>query len=67
MTDKLRDMDRPNVLGYDLDRATLTPTRRAIDLRRQGDHGADPLGDGTYRMIPSGNIVDAAERTRRLN
>lgn len=25
-----------------------------------------PLGDGTFRMVPSGDIVDAAERDRRL-
>ena len=66
MTDKLRDMEIPNVLGYDLNRATLTPIRKAIDLRRQGDYGADPLGDGTHRMVPSGDIVDLAERNRRL-
>lgn len=31
-----------------------------------GDYGADPLGDGTYRMVPSGEVVDYAERCRRL-
>lgn len=30
------------------------------------DYGADPLGDGMFRMVPSGDIVDAAERKRRL-
>jgi hypothetical protein len=30
------------------------------------DHGADPLGDGRFRMVPSGDIVDYAERNRRL-
>jgi hypothetical protein len=30
------------------------------------DHGADPIGDGTFRMVPSGDIVDLAERNRRL-
>jgi hypothetical protein len=39
--------------------------RGKIDLRK-GDHGADPLGDGTFRMVPSGDIVDFAERNRRL-
>ncbi len=66
MTDKLRDMDQPNVLGYDLDRETLTPIRGKIDLNRPGDYGATPLGDGTHRMVPSGDIVDLAERIRRL-
>ena len=30
------------------------------------DRGADPLGDGTFRMVPSGDIVDLDERIRRL-
>ena len=32
-----------------------------------GDYGADPLGDGSFRMVPSGDIVDYAERCRRLS
>jgi hypothetical protein len=39
---------------------------RKVDPSRPGDYGADPLGDGTFRMIPSGDIVDYAERSRRL-
>ena len=39
---------------------------RKIDLNRPGDYGADPIGDGTFRMVPSGDIVDATERARRL-
>ena len=30
------------------------------------DYGADPLGDGRFRMVPSGDIVDFEERCRRL-
>jgi hypothetical protein len=52
-------------LGYVLD-ADGRPLRQAVDLARPGDYGADPLGDGTYRMVPSGDVVDAAERARRL-
>lgn len=40
---------------------------RLIDTRSPGDYGADPIGDGTFRMVPSGDIVDFAERQRRLN
>lgn len=66
-SDKLRDMDTPIVLGaYELDRTTLLPIRRAIDTSKPGDYGADPIGDGTFRMVPSGDIVDHAERNRRL-
>lgn len=30
------------------------------------DYGCDPLGDGNFRMVPSGDIVDNAECARRL-
>lgn len=30
------------------------------------DYGSDPLGDGMYRMVPSGDIVDKRERNKRL-
>ncbi|MDE2102511.1 MAG: hypothetical protein KGL39_35015 [Patescibacteria group bacterium] len=30
------------------------------------DYGADPLGNGKFRMVPSGDIVDFEERNRRL-
>jgi hypothetical protein len=65
-SDKLRDQENPSVLGYDLDRETLTPIRQTIDTSRPGDYGCDPLGDGNFRMVPSGDIVDSAERDRRL-
>ena len=59
--------ERPtSVLGYDLDPATLTPVRRYVDTRKSGDYGADPLGDGMFRMVPSGDVVSLEERNRRL-
>jgi len=64
--DKLRDMETPKVLGYELDRKTLTPVKKYIDLNAAGDYGADPLGNGTFRMIPSGDIVDQNEKEKRL-
>ena len=63
---KLRDMERPSVLGYELDKETLTPIRTTIDLSKSGDHGCDPLGDGLFRMVPSGDVVDLAEMRQRL-
>jgi hypothetical protein len=30
------------------------------------DYGADPIGDGTFRMVPSGDIVSYEERCKRL-
>ena len=66
MKDKLRDMDIPNVLGYNLHRDTLTPVREYLDTSKPGDYGSDPIGDGAFKMIPSGDIVDFDERNRRL-
>ena len=37
-----------------------------IDIKKTGDYGADPVGDGTFRMVPSGDIVNYEERNRRL-
>lgn len=66
-SDKLRDMDVPMILGaYELDRVTLTPIRRAINVNALGDYGSDPIGDGTFRMVPSGDIVNYEERNKRL-
>ena len=39
---------------------------RKVDTTRAGDYGADPIGDGTFRMVPSGDVVDMSERNRRL-
>lgn len=43
-----------------------TSSRETIDTSKQGDYGADPIGDGTFRMVPSGDIVNLAERNQRL-
>jgi len=63
---KLRDMETPMVLGIELDRETLTPKRLSFPTYSGVDTGASPIGDGTFRMYPSGDIVDFAERNRRL-
>ncbi len=66
--DLLRNQEHPTVFGYELDRNTLTPIKRGILPVPPGkDYGADPLGDGTFRMVPSGDVVDYAERCRRLS
>ncbi len=51
--------------GYDLD-SDGRLIHHIIDTAAPGDYGCDPVGDGTFRMVPSGDIVDAAERNRRL-
>lgn len=43
-----------------------TIDRKYIDPSKLGDYGADPLGDGRFKMIPSGDIVDFEERNKRL-
>ena len=67
MSDKLRDQETPNVLGYDLHRDSLTPIHKTLDTSKPGDYGCDPLGNEQWRMVPSGDIVDRTEMNRRLN
>ena len=43
-----------------------THVSRKVDTSRASDYGADPIGDGTFRMVPSGDIVGMEERNRRL-
>jgi hypothetical protein len=40
--------------------------RKMVDLTKEGDYGADPLGGGKFKMVPSGDVVDTAEMRRRL-
>ena len=61
-------MKRLQFAGY---RFTCAPNgttidRQSLDLTTPGDYGSDPLCDGTFRMVPSGDVVDLAERNRRL-
>jgi hypothetical protein len=39
---------------------------QCIDTNKKGDYGADPIGNGLFKMVPSGDIVDFAERCERL-
>ena len=54
--------------GYVLDMHNHGELQRPapINVNAPGDYGADPVGDGKFRMVPSGDIVDYEERTRRL-
>lgn len=54
--------------GYKLasDASGLRVERFPLDTHGEGDYGADPVGDGTFRMVPSGDIVSYEERCRRL-
>lgn len=61
------------IFGYDWDDIRRTQQKtgslsHTIPLTEPGkDYGADPIGDGMFRMVPSGDIVDFTERNRRLN
>lgn len=35
-------------------------------MKSTTDNGSDPLGNGQFRMVPSGDIVDLEERNLRL-
>lgn len=48
-------------VGMDSETYVMKPLRIT-----EGDYGADPLGNGMFRMVPSGDIVDFAERVKRL-
>lgn len=40
--------------------------RQRVNTDKPGDYGCDPLGDGMFQMVPSGDVVDAEEKERRL-
>ena len=40
--------------------------RQTIKIIPGKDYGADPIGDGTFRMVPSGDVVSFEERNTRL-
>lgn len=62
VTDKIFGMDWAEIQA----RQMKQHTTERVDLSKPGDYGSDPLGDGTFRMVPSGDIVDLEERNRRL-
>jgi len=37
-----------------------------MTIKNMNDYGADPIGDGTFKMVPSGDIVDFEERNKRI-
>ncbi len=39
--------------------------KRTIATSSPGDYGCDPIGDGTFRMVPSGDVVEYDEMKRR--
>jgi len=46
---------------------TETYISKKIDVLKPGDYGCDPVGDGTFKMVPSGDIVTLLEMRERLS
>lgn len=66
-------MDKPENLIFGLTWEQVQLAQQGKEYRKNvptpkpgEDTGADPAGDGTFKMYPSGDIVDFAERNRRL-
>ena len=38
-----------------------------VDLHKSGDYGCDPIDNGMFKMVPSGEVVDKNEMIKRLN
>ena len=56
------------ILGYDwtdIQRAQVGGKLSRSVARKAGDYGADPIGNGRFKMVPSGDVVDWEERCRR--
>lgn len=39
---------------------------KKIDMKMDSDYGSDPLDNGMFRMVPSGDVVECAERNQRF-
>ena len=51
--------------GYELDDQGR-PVREKLGRIKVNDYGCNPLLDGTFEMVPSGDIVSREEKERRL-
>lgn len=53
--------------GYTLDMENHGHlVRHYSDFAKVGDYGCDPMENGMFRMVPSGDIVTAEEKNARL-
>lgn len=68
MAPKAKERYMPVLGGYKLDMHNHGRLVRECSPDRVAgkDYGADPVGDGTFKMVPSGDIVNFEERNRRL-
>ena len=58
------------IFGYSWEEISNIQQRKVvsnpINTTSTKDYGCDPMGDGKFKMVPSGDIVDFDERNRRL-
>ena len=61
-------MKRLHFAGYDFDVGPegTRIVRGTLPKYPGTDYGCDPLQDGTFRMVPSGDIVSCEEKELRL-
>ena len=55
------------LMAYSMGLDTEIYITKPIDVMAPGDYGCDPIGDGTFKMVPSGDIVSHEEMKKRLN
>lgn len=59
-----------NIVGYSWEEIQAKQQRKdigkVVNTKKSEDYGCDPLGNGMFKMVPSGDIVDFAERNKRL-
>ena len=55
------------LMAHSMGLDTETYITKPINVMAPGDYGCDPMGDGTFKMIPSGDIVDYEEMKKRLH
>ena len=63
-----KDTKQPLVVlgGYRIGQGGAIMPDYVPALRPGQDYGCDPVGDGTFRMVPSGDIVSGEEKESRL-
>lgn len=66
MTDYSTGEGQKRLMAESVGLPSDTYTRKVINTNAPGEYGSTPIGDGTFRMVPSGDIVDLAERNKRL-
>ena len=54
------------LMAYSMGLDTETYIIKSINVTAPGDYGCDPLENGMFKMVPSGDIVNHGEMRKRL-